>query len=141
VVEALGVKPREIWQVGGAGTRFLAHGLGTPGALLLSLSLQERCGRAFLERSSPYVLRLGGALKKLPALDLQEARAVVQRHSREFTRLLNLGPHQRHLPSASRLDVCCRAAGLQALVDFLAKARLVTKEKCTSRLLACIQSL
>lgn len=96
----------------------LLHGLGTCGGFLLQKLLGVK---GWL---SPYALGSTQELSALPRPTVEDLRAEVTRWLKNLERTLAMGPYQKYLPHEERVRCVCEALELEALAQFLSKARL-----------------
>ncbi len=125
VARRVGAAPCDLVLGEGLGSHFLLHGLGSVGGLWLHQALDRLHGRGFVERSTPYVLRLRGPLDALPPSDAPAFEAFVAQHEPKLAAIASMGPYHDVLPEALRRRAVARAAELPALQAFLETARLV----------------
>ncbi len=125
VAQRVGAAHHDLVLGEGLGSVFLLHGLGSVGGLWLHQAVEHLYGRGFVERSTPYVLRLRGPIDALPPSDAAAFERFVAQHEPKLAAIAAMGPYHAVLPEALRRRAVAPAAELPGLMTFLQTARLV----------------
>ena len=94
------------------------------GRVVVVVLVAERLGRRRVLRVSPFTLRLAEPLVELPRPGPMDLERVLRRREQRLTGLCSMGPYHQHLPPMLRREALRRAADLDGVGAFLARAEL-----------------
>ncbi len=129
VAEKVGAGSGQLVHGEGSGSVFVLHGLGSAGALWLRDALDRRHGQGFVERVTPYAMRLRGRIEELPDMSAAPCERFVAQFESKLAPIVAMGPYHAVLPEGLRVRAVLRAAELDRVSGFLDRSHLVPVAK------------